>query len=177
MKPTRKHLSTLLGLISIMALLNACLQVAAQVNNSNPNVAKINEYGRIEWHGDTAQLIVAGSRPLHMAALALSSCLGISVSAEEPHYLWLGDLLDVTARNGWPNILIGTCMRRNPERSQCHLKQIMKVCPSISRSFSKKLWSRSTSNNLGISVSSTTFVTTRVSLHLFPPRLTTSRVS
>lgn len=44
-----------------------------------------------------AQLIAGGSRPLHMAALTLSTCLGIAVSAAEPHYLWLGDLLDVTA--------------------------------------------------------------------------------
>jgi hypothetical protein len=68
-----------------------------QVHNDNPNVAKIHEYGRIEWHGDTAQLIAGGSWPLHLAALTLSSCLGISVSAEDPRYLWLGDLLDVTA--------------------------------------------------------------------------------
>ena len=32
-----------------------------------------------------------------MAALTLSSCLGISVSAEDPLYNWPGDLLDVTA--------------------------------------------------------------------------------
>jgi hypothetical protein len=64
--------------------------------NSNPNYAKIREYGRIEWHGDTAQLFAAGSRPLDMAALTLSNCLGISISAEDPHYNWPGDLLDVT---------------------------------------------------------------------------------
>lgn len=69
----------------------------SQVQNDNPNVAKIHVYGRIEWHGDTAQLIAGGGWPLHVAALTLSSCLGISVSAEDPHYLWLGDLLDVTA--------------------------------------------------------------------------------
>jgi len=67
------------------------------IHNDNPNRAKIRQYGRIEWHGSTAQLVVAGSWPLHMAALTLSSCLGISVSAEDPRYLWLGDLLDVTA--------------------------------------------------------------------------------
>lgn len=69
----------------------------SKVQNSNPNYAKIREYGHIEWHGDTARLIAGGSRPLDMAAQTLSSCLGISVSAEDPHYNWTGDLLDVTA--------------------------------------------------------------------------------
>jgi hypothetical protein len=69
----------------------------SEIHNNNPNYAKIREYGHIEWHGSTAQLIAAGSRPLDMAALTLSSCLGISVSAEDPHYNWPGDLLDVTA--------------------------------------------------------------------------------
>jgi len=87
----------LLGFMPLMALLNACPQAVAQVNNSNPSYAKTHEYGRIEWHGDTARLIAGGSRPLHMAALTLSSCLGIAINAEEPHYLWIGDLLDVTA--------------------------------------------------------------------------------
>jgi hypothetical protein len=63
--------------------------------NTNPNVALVHEYGRIEWHGNTAELI-AGTG-LGMAALTLSTCLSISVSAESPHYRWLGDLLDVTA--------------------------------------------------------------------------------
>jgi hypothetical protein len=108
MKSARKHLSTL-GLMLLMTVLNAWPQAVVQtetkpassedqkVDNSNPNYAKIHEYGHIEWHGDTAQLIAGGSRTLHMAALTLSSCLGISVSAEDPHYIWLGDLLDVTA--------------------------------------------------------------------------------
>lgn len=69
----------------------------SEVDNSNPNYAKIREYGYIEWHGRTAQLIAGGSRPLDMAARTLSSCLNISVSAEDPHYNWAGDLLDVTA--------------------------------------------------------------------------------
>jgi hypothetical protein len=64
--------------------------------NSNPNYAKIREYGHIDWHGTTAQLVAGGSRPLDMAALTLSSCLGIWISAEDPHYNWTGDLLDVT---------------------------------------------------------------------------------
>jgi hypothetical protein len=72
-------------------------EIRSGPENSNPNYAKIREYGRIEWHGNTAELIAGGSRPLDMAALTLSSCLGISVSAEDPHYNWPGDLLDVTA--------------------------------------------------------------------------------
>ncbi len=32
-----------------------------------------------------------------MVALTVSSCLGVAVSAEDPRYQWLGDLLDVTA--------------------------------------------------------------------------------
>jgi hypothetical protein len=64
--------------------------------NSNPNYAKVREYGHIDWHGTTAQLVVGGSRALGMVALTLSSCMGISVSAEDPHYTWTGDLLDVT---------------------------------------------------------------------------------
>ncbi len=65
--------------------------------NTNPNYAAIREYGRIEWHGDTATLIAGSSRPLDMAALTLSTCLGIPVSSEDPQYHYLGDLLDVTA--------------------------------------------------------------------------------
>jgi hypothetical protein len=41
-------------------------------------------------------VVAAGSRPLYMAAFAISTCLGISVSAEDPEYLYPGDLLDVT---------------------------------------------------------------------------------
>jgi hypothetical protein len=69
----------------------------SEPGNSNPNYAKIREYGHVEWHGTTAQLIAGGSRPLDIAALTLSSCFGILISAEDPHYNWLGDLLDVTA--------------------------------------------------------------------------------
>jgi len=67
------------------------------VQNSNPNYAKVGEYGQIEWLGSTAKLIARGSRSLDMAAQTLSSCLGISVSSEDPHYAWLGDLVDITA--------------------------------------------------------------------------------
>jgi hypothetical protein len=67
------------------------------VHNSNPNYAKVREYGHIEWHGQTAELVAGSSRPLDMVAEIVSSCLGVSVSAEDPHYHWLGDLLDVTA--------------------------------------------------------------------------------
>jgi hypothetical protein len=69
----------------------------ATSTNTKPNVAKIHAYGRIEWHGRTATLVAAGGRPMEMAALTLSTCLGISVNAEDPEYLYLGDLLDVTA--------------------------------------------------------------------------------
>jgi hypothetical protein len=86
----------------------------SEIHSSNPNYAKIREYGHIEWHGTRAQLIAAGSRPLDMAALTLSSCLGISVSAEDPHYNWLGDLLDVMRRNGWLSTLTDTCTRQSP---------------------------------------------------------------
>ncbi len=69
----------------------------AQVDNANPNYAAIREYGRIEWHGAAATLVAAGTRPLDMAALTLSTCLGIYISFEDPQYRYLGDLLDVTA--------------------------------------------------------------------------------
>lgn len=71
--------------------------VSVSVENTNPNYAKIQEYGRIEWHGDTARLVAGGSRPLNFAALTLSSCLGVTVNTEDPRYRYLGDLLDVTA--------------------------------------------------------------------------------
>ena len=64
---------------------------------ANPNNAKIWDYGRIEWHGDTAELIIGGSRPLSSVATTLSPCLGVSVSSEDPRYRNIGDLLDVTA--------------------------------------------------------------------------------
>jgi hypothetical protein len=67
------------------------------VHNANPNYAAIREYGRIEQHGITATLVAGGSRPLDMAAYTLSTCLGLSVSSEDPHYEFKGDLLDVTA--------------------------------------------------------------------------------
>lgn len=70
---------------------------SASVQNTNPNYAKIQEYGRIEWQGDTARLVAGGSRPLNFVALTLSTCLGVSVNYEDPHYRYLGDLLDVTA--------------------------------------------------------------------------------
>jgi hypothetical protein len=69
----------------------------AVVQNANPNYEKIREYGRIEWHGDTAKLVASSSRPLDMVASTLSSCLGVAVSAEDPQYRYVGDLLDVTA--------------------------------------------------------------------------------
>lgn len=99
---TLHHRAAFLGLIVL-----SCGCAAAQdlpypesrsgVINSNPNYAKIQEYGHIEWHGVTAELIAGGSRPLDMVAQTLSTCLGVSVSAEDPRYQWLGDLLDVTA--------------------------------------------------------------------------------
>jgi hypothetical protein len=67
------------------------------VVNTNPNYQKIREYGRIEWHGDTATLVAAGSRPLYFVAQTLSTCLGVPVSSEDPRYLNVADLLDVTA--------------------------------------------------------------------------------
>jgi hypothetical protein len=67
------------------------------VHNANPNYAAIREYGRIERHGINATLIAGGSRPLDMAAYTLSTCLGLSVSSEDPRYEFRGDLLDVTA--------------------------------------------------------------------------------
>lgn len=67
------------------------------VVNTNPNYKKIREYGRIEWHGDTATLVSAGSRPLYFVAQTLSTCLGVPVSSEDPRYLNVVDLLDVTA--------------------------------------------------------------------------------
>ncbi len=67
------------------------------VNNANPNLEKIREYGRVEWHGGSAQLVASSTRPLDMVASTLSSCLGVAVNAEDPQYRFLGDLLDVTA--------------------------------------------------------------------------------
>jgi hypothetical protein len=73
------------------------LRMEGQVQNANPNYEKIREYGRIEWHAGTAKVVAASSRPLDMVAYTLSSCLGIAVSAEDPEYRFVGDLLDVTA--------------------------------------------------------------------------------
>jgi len=66
------------------------------VQNTNPNYAKLKEYGRIEWHGDTATLFAGNVRPLDKVAITLSTCLGIPVSSEDPLYVYTGDLLDVT---------------------------------------------------------------------------------
>ena len=71
--------------------------IRASLLNNNPNNAKIWDYGRIEWHGDTARLVAGSSRPLNFVAMTLSTCLGVSVSSEDPHYRYLDDLLDVTA--------------------------------------------------------------------------------
>jgi hypothetical protein len=65
--------------------------------NTNPNYAKVREYGSIEWHAQIARLIAGGCRPLDMAGPTLSSCLFLPVSAEDAHYRWLGDLIDVTS--------------------------------------------------------------------------------
>ena len=84
--------------VAVAYSLMAKVQVAAgSAQNTNPNYAAIHEYGRIEWHRDSATLIAGGSRPLDMAAYTLSICLGIHVSAEDPHYEFKGDVLDVTA--------------------------------------------------------------------------------
>lgn len=66
------------------------------VQNTNPNAAKLKEYGRIEWHGDAATLFAGNVRPLDEVAHTLSTCLGIPVSSEDPRYVYTGDLLDVT---------------------------------------------------------------------------------
>lgn len=63
----------------------------------NPNYGKLREYGYIEWHDHVARLIAGGNRPLDMVAQTLSSCLFLSVSAEDAHYRWLGDLIEVTS--------------------------------------------------------------------------------
>lgn len=68
----------------------------AAAQNANPNYAKLKEYGRIEWHGDTATLFARNVRPLDEVAHTLSTCLGIPVSSEDPRYMYAGDLLDVT---------------------------------------------------------------------------------
>jgi hypothetical protein len=70
----------------ITAIGAASVALAGQRVPLNPNEAAIREFGRIEWHANTATLIAGGGWPLRMAALALSSCLGISVSSEEPTY-------------------------------------------------------------------------------------------
>src|ERR1700677_586628 len=82
-----------LGIVCSLCVTN----MAAQVDNANPNYAAIREFGHIEWHGETATLVAGSSRPLDMAALTLSTCLGVSVSSEDPQYHYLGNLLDVTA--------------------------------------------------------------------------------
>ncbi len=45
---------------------------SATVQNTNPNYAKLKEYGRIEWHGDTATLFAGNVRPLDEVAHTLS---------------------------------------------------------------------------------------------------------
>jgi hypothetical protein len=66
------------------------------VQTTNPNYSKLKEYGRIEWHGETATLFAGNVRPLDEVAHTLSTCLGIPVSSEDPRYMYAGDLLDVT---------------------------------------------------------------------------------
>ena len=75
---------------------DALKRAPATAQNANPNYAKLKEYGRIEWHGDTATLFAGNVRPLDQAAHTLSTCLGIPVSSEDPRYVYSGDLLDVT---------------------------------------------------------------------------------
>ena len=75
---------------------DALKQSTETVQNTNPNYAKLKEYGRIEWHGETATLFAGNVRPLDEVAHTLSTCLGIPVSSEDPPYIYVGDLLDVT---------------------------------------------------------------------------------
>ncbi|HEY6845762.1 MAG TPA: hypothetical protein VI320_06070 [Terracidiphilus sp.] len=81
---------------SLLAIVVVCVASQSRAQNANPNVALIHEYGRIEWHGNTAELIAGGSEPLRFAAMTLSTCLGVAVNYEAPQYRYLGDLLDVT---------------------------------------------------------------------------------
>ncbi|HWE87362.1 MAG TPA: hypothetical protein VG267_20620 [Terracidiphilus sp.] len=75
---------------------DALKRLPVSVHNTNPNYAKLQEYGRIEWHGHTATLFAGNIRPLDEVAHTLSTCLGIPVSSEDPRYVYAGDLLEVT---------------------------------------------------------------------------------
>ena len=86
-----RSMQTLVGFWLTVVSLSCARGAAAQVDNANPNYAAIREYGRIEWNGATATLIAAGSRPLDMAALTLSTCLSVYISFEDPQYRYLGD--------------------------------------------------------------------------------------
>jgi hypothetical protein len=66
------------------------------MQNTKSNYAELKEYGRIEWHGDTASIFAGNVRPLDGVANTLSTCLGVRISSEDPHYAYVGDLLDVT---------------------------------------------------------------------------------
>ncbi len=97
MSATLQTIWRCLCVVLAMSFFMPDVRVRRAVQNTNPNYTAIHEFGRIEWHGNSASLIAGGSRPLDMAAVTLSTCLGVSVSSEEPQYRYMGDLLDVTA--------------------------------------------------------------------------------
>ena len=72
------------------------LVIATTSMAQSPDKNGLKEYGRIEWHGETATLFAGNVRPLDLAALTLSTCLGIPISSEDPHYSYLGDLVDLS---------------------------------------------------------------------------------
>lgn len=90
--------SLIVLLFSVASVLGVAQSQSGESRSGYQNSDPTREYGHIEWHGSTALLIAGSGRPLDMTAQTLSSCLGISVSAEDPHYDWTGDVLDLTAR-------------------------------------------------------------------------------
>lgn len=67
------------------------------------------EAGRIERSGDQAILVVDSPRPMDSAAITLAREFGIAVSVEDPPYIYLEDVQDVTAaarRNNPPRRLL-----------------------------------------------------------------------
>jgi hypothetical protein len=75
---------------------NEPLNAKVVMQNTKSKYAELKEYGRIEWHGDTATIFAGNVRPLDGVANTLSTCLGVRISSEDPHYAYVGDLLDVT---------------------------------------------------------------------------------
>lgn len=115
------------------ALLNGLVVgfIAHTAMAQNPDKYGPKEYGRIEWHGDSATLFAGNIRPLDLAALTLSTCLGIPVSSEDPHYSYHETSSNYQTTSAPSSILSDIFTYQNPPSWKSPSRWIPTACPQM----------------------------------------------